>query len=166
MKILPAILLALTLSGCHAQTPATPKASPASEALAHAAKDIGTEQKAFDAALHQAKATLDVSVKDLQKQNADLNKTLNDQIRADKKYKPMFEKIDAIQKQIQALNTDATNKFSQSVGPLNNQIASDKALIEGLEPVVRKENGWPDSATFDVATQTWKGIPQPAEEKK
>lgn len=160
-SLFPALFLALTMS-CAAQTA---KPSPASDALVKAAQESTVQQKTFDAALQTAKAALDAKVKDLQQQNIDLNQQLNTQIRADKKYKPVFEKIDVIQKQLAALNTDATNRFQQSVGSIQGQIATNNALIAGLVPIVRKENGWPDTATFDAATQTWKGIPA-VEEKK
>lgn len=185
MKIilLPALLIALTLPGCHAQKPAaasepttqpakevahdTVKPSPAEEALNRAAKDAAADQKAFDTALEQAKVSLEAQAKDLQKQNVELNQQLNTQLRADKKYKPMFDKIVAIQKQMATLNTDAGNKFQQSVGSIQNNINSNRALVRGLEPIVRQEHGWPATATYDAATQTWKGIPAPpAEEKK
>lgn len=185
--LLPALFFALTLS-CDAQTstgsnsPAvselsghasiqygsgslpTAKPSPASDALNKAAQESTVQQQTFDAAFQTAKAALDAQVKDLQKQSAELNQQLNAQIRADKHYKPLFEKIDAIQKQLAALNKDATDKFQQNVGPIQNQLATNKVLIESLVPIVRKENGWPESATFDAATQTWKGIT--AEDKK
>lgn len=158
-RILYAALFAVATLPCLAQT------SPASEALDHAAKDVATEQKSYDTALMQAKSTLDASMKDLQKQSADLTKSLNDQLAADKKYKPMLDKISVLQKQLQSLSSDASQKFAPTAGPIQNQIATDKALVDGLVPVVRKENGWPDTATYDSATQTWKGIP-PAAEKK
>lgn len=180
--LLPALLFALTVS-CAAQTQTSSgdnspnimgavsinpsaKPSPASDALVKSAQESTVQQKQFDAAFQTAKAALDAKVKDLQQQNIDLNQQLNTQMRADKKYKPMFDKIDAIQKQIAALNNDATAKFQQIIGSIQTQIATNKALMDGLEPVVRKENGWPETTTFDRATQTWKGIPQPATEKK
>lgn len=168
VAILAASLSLPTLSQTSQPDPsaaATAKPSPASDALVKAAQESTVQQKTFDAALQTAKAALDAKVKDLQQQNIDLNQQLNTQIRADKKYKPMFEKIDAIQKQLAALNTDATNRFQQSVGSIQSQIATNNALIAGLVPIVRKENGWPDTATFDAATQTWKGITA-VEEKK
>ena len=34
-------------------------------------------------------------------------------------------------------------------------MATDNALINGLLPIVRKENGFDDKATYDSKTQTW-----------
>jgi hypothetical protein len=133
----------------------TVKTSPASDALNHAAQDLTVQQKQFDVALQQARSTADASNKALQAKLQELNKTLLDQLKSDKKYKDQLTAIDAVQKQMQGLNQDQTQKFQQEVGPIQNSIGKDKALIEGLIPIVRKENDLPDTATFDQATQKW-----------
>lgn len=133
----------------------TVKSSPASDALNHAAKDAVTEQQSFDVMLNQAKSSADASNKALQSKLGELNKALLDQLKADKKYKSQLEEIDTVQKQLQTLNQTATQKFQQEAGPIQNAIGRDKALIEGLIPIVRKENDLPDTATYDQSTQKW-----------
>lgn len=160
VRLAVSLLLCATGSILFAQAkPAivTAKPSPASDALNAAAKEHITEQKAYDAALQEARATLDSTSKDLQKQLVDLNKSLNEQVRADKKYKPLIDKIDAIDKQLQSAQQDVQKKFSDRVGPISRALNTDGAMVSGLIPVVRKENGWPDTAAYDESTQTWTG---------
>jgi hypothetical protein len=160
-------LLAFALYG---QAPApVAKSSPASDALIAAAKEMKEEQKAFDTALTQARSSFDISQKSLLTQIQEAQKDLNDKVKADKKYAPLIEKISTLQKQGQDLQQHAQTQFAQSANPLQSKIASDKALIEGLIPVVRKENGFPDNAAFDPATQNWsvpKAVEKVAEPKK
>jgi hypothetical protein len=136
-------------------TPITVKPSPANDALILAAKEMTDEQKAFDAALQQARSTLDASQKALGTQLQDAQKDLNEKLKADKKYAPILANIDTLQKQLADLQNQAQQKFGQASAPISNKIATDKALIDGLVPVVRKENGIPDTTTFDPATQKW-----------
>ena len=145
-----------------AQTAATVKPSPASDALVHAAQDLATAQKSYDNILNQARSTMDASSKALQQQLNDANKTLLDQLKADKKYKDELAKIDGLQKQMQGLNADASQKFNQNAAPIQNEIGKDKALIDGLIPIVRKENDLPATVTFDTATQKWSNAPATA----
>lgn len=132
------------------------KDTPASDALNAAAKDMQAAQKVLASETQQATVALEASQKTLTAQLQEVTKKLNDEIRADKKYKPMFEQMDALQKQLQGLQGEAQQKFQQQSGAMQSKVTTDKALIEGLVPVVRKESGLPDSATYESATQTWK----------
>lgn len=132
------------------------KSSPASDSLNQAARDYIAEKKTFDDSLSSARTGLEGSQKDLNKQIQDTQKQLNDEVTADKKYKPLIEKIAALQKQVADLATAAQQQFQQKVGPVQSKMNSDYTLAQGLIPIVRKENGLPDTASFDLTTQTWK----------
>ena len=132
------------------------KPSTDSDALDSAAKDLQADQQAIDTAVQQERESLDASLKALQKQNGDLLKELEAQLRADKKYKPMMDKIDTIEKQIQTIGQTAQNNFARTAGPIQTRIASDRTIISFLVARVRKENNLPDSAIYDPKTQTWK----------
>jgi hypothetical protein len=149
------VLLYAAIQVSAQQTTVTVKPSPASDTLVHAAQDLETETKAFTNAQHQAQSTYDSDVKALQTKIQELYKTLMDQVRADKRYKGQMDEIDVVQKQMKDHDATASVKFNQSVGPIQNSIGKDRALIDGLIPIVRKENDLPDSATFDTATQKW-----------
>lgn len=162
MKIIAAALIfgslafADTAPQPQQSTAAVVKSSPSEDALIKAAKDFAAEQKAYNDAVEQNKSNLNSGEKDLQKQYQDTQKQLMDKLNADKHYKPLLDKLSAIQKQAQDVSAAANQQFSQKLGPIQNQMATDNALIQGLIPVVRQENGLPDSATFDTSTQTWK----------
>lgn len=149
-------ILGMALCVASAFGQVTVKSSPAADALVSAAKDLSTEKKSLDVALQQARSTLDTSQKAIKDQLTALQKDLNDKLKADKKYAPDLDKMEKLQKQLQDSGNEATNKFNQVGGPISTKVAQDQALIDGLIPVVRKENGLPDTATFDVETQTWK----------
>jgi DNA repair ATPase RecN len=144
----------------------TIKPSPASDALVAAAKEMNEEQKAFDTAIQQARNTLEASQKQLGAQLQAAQKDLDDKLKADKKYAPLVDNIHTLEKQLADLQQQAQIKFSQSSAPMSSKIATDKALIDGLVPIVRKENDLPSTATFDSATQKWSGVDKPAEVKK
>lgn len=135
--------------------PITVKSSPAEDALIQAAKDYNIESKAYNDAYQQARSAVDASQKDLQKQFQDAQKSLMDKLKADKHYASMLDALNAIQKQMQDSNTVATQTFQQKAGPIQNKMARDNALIQGLIPIVRKENGLPDTATFEVGKGAW-----------
>jgi hypothetical protein len=135
----------------------TVKGSPAADALVSTAKDLTSEKKSLDTALQQARSSLDLSQKTLRDQLMALQKDLNDKLKADKKYASSLSQMETIQKQMQDAGNAANSKLQQSAGPISAKVAQDQALIDGLIPVVRKENSLPDTATFDVGTQTWKG---------
>jgi hypothetical protein len=146
-----------------AAPPVTPvilvKDTPASKALISAAKDAAETQKNFDNALLQAKSGLDVSQKNLSSSLDAKTKDLHDKLLSDKKYAEAVKEIDTIQNQIQNLSKTANTKFQEQSGPLQQKIATDTALINGLIPVVRQENELKATDVFDAATQAWHPAP-------
>lgn len=162
--IVPALLISSVVLS-QSPTPVVVKSSPASDALVHAAQELATQQKSYDTILNQARSGMEANQKtlqaDIQKANADLLAEL----KADKKYKDKLDAIDALQKKLNTVGEQAGQKFQQDAGPIQNVINTDKAVIDGLIPVVRKENDLPPTATFDSATQTWTDT-KPVEPKK
>lgn len=141
-------------------TPATPtevtvKSSPAEDALVKAAKEAASSQRAYDTLLQQARSGLESNQKDIAKQLTDVQNDLNAKLKEDKKYKPLVDKIIALQQQLSDASKTAQNNFSQQSGPLQQQLNTDNALIKGLIPVVRQENGLPETVKFDSNTQKW-----------
>jgi septal ring factor EnvC (AmiA/AmiB activator) len=134
----------------------TIKPSPASDALNTAAKELTAGQKSLETITQQARAVLESQQKDIQKQLQDTSKALNEKLKEDKKYKPDLDKIDTLTKQLQTLQSNAEKQYTAQAGPIQQKVATDNALVNGLTPVVKKENSLPDSATYDAATQTWK----------
>lgn len=168
-SLLAGIVAVLFGMSALAQTVVTVKASPASDALVSSAKEMTDEQKSFDTAIQKARTSLESNQKTLASQLQSVQKDLNDKLKADKKYAPMLASIENLQKQLADMQTQAQQKFAQSSGPISSKIATDKALIDGLTPVVRKENDLPDTAQFDSAKQTWtvpKVADKPVEPKK
>jgi len=139
----------------HGQTVITVKSSPASDALVTASKEMTEGQKSFDTALQQARSGLEINQKSLSDQLQTVQKDLSDKLKADKKYAPILADIDRLQKQLAGLQNDAQQKFVQASAPISNKIATDKALIDGLIPIVRKENDLPSTTTFNSTTQKW-----------
>lgn len=168
MKFLIAPVLLVT-SLAMAQTPVTVKPSPAADALVKAAQDLQSGQKSFDIALSQARIAADASQKSLQADIQRSNTELLAELKADKKYAAKLAAIDTMQKELNAVVDKANQKFQQEAGPIQNEMNKDKALIDGLTPVVRKENDLPATATFDPVTQKWteaKATNNPVEMKK
>jgi uncharacterized FlaG/YvyC family protein len=129
--------------------------TPAQETLDKTARELTTEQKAYDEGLKKANSDLADIQKNLNEQLAALNTALNAQVRADKKYKPMFVKIDDLQKQLTSAQAAANQAFTAKFGSVGSSIEADKVLIRGLVPVVRKEKNLPESSQYDTSTQTW-----------
>jgi hypothetical protein len=153
----------------HGQAPVTVKPSPASDALVTAAKEMTDSQNAFDTALQQARNGLEMTQKSLANQLQAAQKDLSDKLKSDKKYAPALANIETIQKQLNDLQNKTQQNFTQSSAPIQNKIAINKTLIDGLIPIVRKENNLPDTATFDASSQKWttpKTADKPAEPKK
>lgn len=158
-----AILAGVTLLHAQNAKPATPKSaavtvksSAAEDALVQAAKDLQADQQTITQLIAQARATSDSEQKDLQQQIAAKNQALLEKLRADKKYKPFLDELDGLQKQLQQEQVHLQETFGPRIQAAQVKIQQDQALVNGLIPVVRKENGLPDSAVFDAATQTWK----------
>lgn len=146
-----------------AQQPAKPKptvditvkSSPAEDALVKAAKDVATKQQAYDAMLQQARGTLESNQSAIAKKLTDAQNDLNTKLKADKKYKPIVDNIIALENQLSDASKTVQNSFNQESGTLQQSINTDRALIKGLVPVVRQENGLPDTADFNANTQKW-----------
>lgn len=159
------ILVVFVMALCEiagAQSP-TVKPTPASETLVKTAKEMATNKVNFQNALNQARTTLDASVKQLQEEVNAKTKAVYDELKADKKYKDKMAEVDTLQKQLAGLNSTQNTKFQTETMPIQQTISKDSALVDGLIPIVRKENDFPDSATFDPETQTWKGTDKKSE---
>jgi len=139
-----------------AQVPITIKDTPASEQLIKIAKEFDDLTKSMDTVRQQALSTFDTNRRQLLDALDKAQKELHDKLKDDKKYKSMLDNIDTIQKQLTDYGTHANQEFAAKVGPIQQQLNSDSAMIGGLTPVVRKENNLPDTAVFDPSTQTWK----------
>lgn len=158
-----AIILTGAALSANAQTadkPAAPqtvvaKSSPAEDALVKASKEAIDLQKKITDAQNDAQNAARVNQKNLMTQFNAKQKDLIDKLKADKKYKPMVDELDALQKQMDDLRINAQSRFYQQFGQIQQQIASDNLLVNGLIPVVRKENNLPDEAVFDKSNQTW-----------
>lgn len=170
MKVL--IALVLSVSGAvYAQTPApvTVKQTPSSEALVKTAQDMAVAQKSLDTMMAKARAGNDANQRPITLAIQKANEDLLTELKQDKRYRDQLAKIDGLQKQLQAINQRDNQQFSQDIVPIQVKIGSDKALIDGLVPIVRQENGMTETATFDPATQKWTVPPaadKPVETKK
>lgn len=160
-KTLFVTILALAVP-FYGQAPATPKptditvkVTPASSKLIEAAKETSDNIKNFNKALDTAKNTQAQAQKDNQKQIETLSKELNDKLKADKKYKPYLDQLQVLSKAQQDSGTKAQADFNRSVQPIQQKIAQDSALIQGLIPIVREENSLPDTTSFNLETQKW-----------
>lgn len=151
-----AFTLALTSIAALAQTKdVTVKDSPASQTLAQLAKDHTADLAAFNVKLQQANSALDQSNKTLTDQMVSIRKSVEDDLGKDKKYKGRLEAIANLQKKFSG-NKDAANAaFQRDAGAIQAKVQMEAAQIDGLIPVVRKENGLPDNAVFDQATGKW-----------
>lgn len=161
--LVSAIALAAILSFAQAP-PAAPKPdpnevavkdSPASQSLAQLAKDQVVDQKHLNDIFQQARTSLDQNNKALNDAVVAAQKELNDKLNEDKKYRPMMDKLKDLQKQLQEAGQKAQQDFQKSVGPIQQKLNMESAQIQGLEPVVRKENNLPDNAVFNAATGKW-----------
>lgn len=164
---------ALFLSAFAAGQTVTVKPTPASDALIHAAQDLGTETTAMDTLKKQTDSTVDSSQKAIFDDLKKANEELVTELKADKKYKDKWDNIQKLQGQLQDAAKTIYAKAGQEAAPIQNAIGKDRALIEGLIPIVRKENDLPEGTTFDSATQKWtspkvaeKPVEKPAEPKK
>lgn len=131
------------------------KQTPASDTLVQTAKDMAAEKSSFDTIRNQARSTVDASSKQLQDALKAKTDAMMTQLKADKKYAVQLAEIDTITKQMSDMSRGANDKFQKDTSPIQQKIATDNALIGGLIPIVKKENGFPDSTTFNVDTQKW-----------
>ena len=133
----------------------TVKVTPASTKLIEAAKETAENIKNFNKAKELAQNQQIVANKDNQKQIEAMVKDLNDKLKADKKYKPLLDQLDVLNAAQKDSGTKAQAEFSKNVAPIQQKIAQDSALIQGLVPIVREENSLPDTTTFNLETQKW-----------
>ena len=139
----------------HAQTEVKVKDTPASTTLVQLAKSQVQDQKEASDKFQQARTMLDQTTKDLSGKIQAIQKELQDQLQKDKKYKPMLDQIDALNKQLDTARQNAQQQYSKDTGSIQQKLSSETAQVQGLIPVVRKENDLPDTATFDLNTQKW-----------
>ena len=158
MKYAIAIILGCATIAVYAQASDTvpAKDTPAEQALVKAAKQLADSSKSLNDVRQQAITALTANQKTLNDQIAAKGKELNDKLKADKKYKPLVDEIEGLQKQLADLNQTATTKFQQDSAVFQQNVNTDSALISGLIPVVKQENGFDQDTNFDQATQTWK----------
>lgn len=165
-RILALVVLFMGVASILAQQPAstpaapnpnelTAKSTPASDALGELARDQTADQAALNTKLQQAKYSLDQSNKALGDQIQTVQKDLMAKLNQDKKYKPMLDQIADLQKKLNENQTNASNAYQKDAGPLVQRVQSETAQVQGLIPVVKKENGFPDNATYSVETQKW-----------
>lgn len=88
------------------------------------------------------------------------NKKINDILQGarselDKVNKPIQDKIDPLQKQIDANNQKAIEKYNKDAFPIINKVQSYKAQIEALSEVVKKDQKLPNNAYFDIEKGSW-----------
>lgn len=138
------------------------KSSPASDTLNQAAKELAASNKSMQEIIDNIRNGLNVNQKKQADQLTSLQKELQEKLKADKKYKPLMDQMKAIQEDLQEASQRAQQQFNQQTAPIQQKIQTDTALVQGLIPVVRKENDLPDTAKFDTATQKWKKAPEAA----
>ena len=144
----------------HCQTPPKPmdvaiKDTPASQSLIELSKKYVADNQTFQTARQQAISTLDQKVKVLQDELAKQQKALHDQEASDKKYKPMIDRIDDLQKQIADAGADANKKFAAEIGTVQQNIGVELAQINALISVVKSENSLSADAQYATDTQKW-----------
>ncbi|HEY3620722.1 MAG TPA: hypothetical protein VGK96_28295 [Candidatus Sulfotelmatobacter sp.] len=153
MKIGVFLAIVLITAGVMAQEPV--KDSVASQTLNKMAQQYAVDKAQLDTKTQQARSSLDASNKELNEKAAALQKQLLDQIRADKRYKPLLDQVDQLKKQSDQLNADAQRKFVEANRELMERVNGAAGQMESVKGIVRKENSLPEAATYDAATQTW-----------
>jgi len=131
------------------------KDTPASQSLIELSKKYVADNQTFQTARQQAISTLDQKVKALQDELAKQQKALHDQESSDKKYKPMIDQIDDLQKQIADAGADANKKFAAEIGTVQQNIGVELAQINALISVVKSENSLSADAQYATDTQKW-----------
>lgn len=141
--------------GVRAQSPVTVKSSPAADALIELSKSATADKLSFDQKVNQARGELDATQKTLSDDLQATSKTLTDQVKSDKRYKPLFEKLADLQKKLSDAQANANTILQKDIAPLQSKLQTETAQVDGLIKVVKKENGLPDDASYDVSTQKW-----------
>ena len=131
------------------------KDTPASQSLIELSKKYVADNQTFQTARQQAISTLDQKVKALQDELAKQQKALRDQEASDKKYKPMIDRIEDLQKQIADAGADANKKFAAEIGTVQQNIGVELAQINALISVVKSENSLSADAQYATDTQKW-----------
>lgn len=155
MKVLALFILAASVAAAQKPTDVTVKDTPASQTLVQIAKQKIDDQKVLDTKFQQARSNLDSSNKAIQDQLKAVSDDLQNKLKADKKYKPMLDQIADLQKKLGENGSNAQQAFQRDIGPVQQKVQMETNQVDGLIPIVRKENGLPDTATFDGATGKW-----------
>jgi Rps23 Pro-64 3,4-dihydroxylase Tpa1-like proline 4-hydroxylase len=137
------------------QKPLTVKNSAASQALNQVAKDHIADQAVVNTKLQQARFNLNQSNKALQEQIQALQKSLDEKLKEDKKYKGMLDQLDDLQKKFNDNGQRANVAFQKDLGLLPQKMQSEAAQIQSLSDVVRKENDLATNVTYNEEKQTW-----------
>lgn len=144
----------------------TPKATPASQSLDQVAKDQDTNTKNLNTIYQQAKSVLDSTQKALSDELDKSQKAFDAKVQADKHYKSDLDHIADVKKRLAENSTKAQNDFNAKAAPISQNLQLEQAQIQGLIPIVRKENGWPETVNYNLSTQKWADASKPAEAKK
>lgn len=126
------------------------KSSPAEDALIESAKQMEEVANAYNALMQQARINLDKKNKPILDEIAVRSKKWQDKIDADTK---------DLRAKINANNTEAQSQFQKETAALfPKQVSPD--TIKALEGVVKKEQGLPDHAHFDINQKKWVLTPE------
>lgn len=161
--VLTVIFIATYTAYC--QTEIAVKSTAAQDALVELARSQAADEEALNVKVQQANSALDQSKKALQDQLQAVSKDLNEKLQQDKRYKPSLDQITDLQKKLQDLQQTAAANFQKDAGALQQKLQTEKAQVEGLIPVVKKEDHMPADAAFDYKTQKWTIPAKPAETK-
>lgn len=132
-----------------------PKDSPAFQSLMLATADKAKYEAEAEAKRQQAIAELGSTNKPLIDKMQALQKDLQDRLKKDHHYSKQLAEIEAIQSQLSEAGKKAQATFTSTVGPIHLKVQEDKAKIDALVPIVRKENGFPDDSQFNEQTKKW-----------
>jgi small-conductance mechanosensitive channel len=166
LRIIAFTSCAIAFTAAYAQTEIGVKSTAAQDALVELAKSQAADEAALNVKVQQANSTLDQSKKALTDQLQAVSKDLNEKLQQDKKYKPSLDQITDLQKKLQDLQQTASANFQKDAGQLQQKLQTERAQVEGLIPVVKKEDDMPLEASFDYKTQKWFIPSKPAEPAK
>lgn len=161
MKAVIGFILALAMPVFAQQSDLKPKSSPAADALVELAKSQTSDQGLLNVKMQQARSTIDQNNKQLIADIQSAQKDLQDKLEQDKKYKPLIDHINDTQKKLNESGQKVAADYQRDNGVLAQRIQNETVQVQGLIPVVRKENGFPDNAAFDIETQKWTVPKQP-----
>lgn len=135
-----------------------PKPSPTTESLNATAKKQAEDQKRLNDAYQQARSTFDANKKVLADDLTNSSKALEVKLQADKHYKVELAHIDQVKKQLNDLGAKANQDFTRVITPIQQRLTEEDAQSKILIPIVRQENGWGPTATYNLSTQKWSDI--------